>query len=154
MAHRYVSSAPDLLAAPSPISQAVVAGNHCYVSGQLSVDSTGTFRPGTAREEATQAFANVFAALRAAGFSREDIVYVDVAFIDVGLPDRSGIEVARELRARWPSLRVAIATGYGEQARSRVQRDAQTTFLSKPFDTADVAAALRSLGLDASSLAE
>ena len=83
MAHRYVSSAPDLPAAPSPISQAVVAGNHCYVSGQLSVDSTGTFRPGSAREEATQAFANVFAALRAAGFSREDIVYVDVAFIDL-----------------------------------------------------------------------
>ena len=83
MPHRYVSSAPDLPAAPSPISQAVVAGNHCYVSGQLSVDSTGTFRPGTAREEATQSFANVFAALRAAGFSRDDIVYVDVAFIDL-----------------------------------------------------------------------
>jgi PAS domain S-box-containing protein len=79
---------------------------------------------------------------------------VDVAFIDVGLPDRSGIEVAAELRSRWPGLRVAIASGYGDQARARVQRDANTTFLSKPFDAAAVAAALHSLGLDASALVE
>ena len=83
MAHRYIISAPDLPPAPSPISQAVVAGNHCYVSGQLAVDSTGSFRPGTAREEATVAFANVFAALNAAGFSKDDIVYIDVAFLDL-----------------------------------------------------------------------
>jgi enamine deaminase RidA (YjgF/YER057c/UK114 family) len=53
------------------------------VSGQLAVDSTGSFRPGTAREEATVAFANVFAALNAAGFSKDDIVYIDVAFLDL-----------------------------------------------------------------------
>jgi reactive intermediate/imine deaminase len=83
MAHRYIVSAPDLPPASSPISQAVVAGNHCYVSGQLAVDSTGSFRPGTARQEATVAFANVFAALNAAGFSKDDIVYIDVAFLDL-----------------------------------------------------------------------
>jgi 2-iminobutanoate/2-iminopropanoate deaminase len=83
MAHRYIVSAPDLPPAPSPISQAVVAGNHCYVSGQLAVDNAGVFRPGSAREEATIAFANLFAALDAAGFSKDDIVYVDVAFLDL-----------------------------------------------------------------------
>ena len=83
MAHRYIVSAPGLPAAPSPISQAVVAGNHCYVSGQLAVDSSGTFRPGSAREEAALAFQNVFAALQAAGFSKDDIAYVDLAFIDL-----------------------------------------------------------------------
>lgn len=83
MPHRYIVSGPDLPAAPSPISQAVVAGNHCYISGQLAVDSSGKFRPGSAREEATIAFRNVFAALEAAGFSRDDIVYVDLAFIDL-----------------------------------------------------------------------
>ncbi len=84
MAHRYVVSGPDLPAAPSPISQAVVAGNHCYVSGQLAVDSSGSFRSGSAREEAELAFRNVFAALTAAGFSKDDIVYVDIAFTDLG----------------------------------------------------------------------
>ena len=83
MPHKYIVSGPDLPAAPSPISQAVVAGNHCYVSGQLAVDSTGTFRAGSARDEAELAFRNVFAALDAAGFDRADIVYVDIAFIDL-----------------------------------------------------------------------
>ena len=75
---------PGLPEAPSPISQAVVAGTHCYVNGQLAVDETGTFRPGTAREEAALAFENVFGALAAAGFGRHEIVFVDVAFIDLG----------------------------------------------------------------------
>ena len=83
MPHDYIVSGPDLAAAPSPISQAVVAGNHCYVSGQLAVDGTGTFRAGSARAEAELAFRNVFAALDAAGFDRTDIVYVDIAFIDL-----------------------------------------------------------------------
>jgi 2-iminobutanoate/2-iminopropanoate deaminase len=83
MAHHHVTSGPDLAPAPSPISQAVVAGDQCWVSGQLAVDEAGTFRPGTAREEATLAFRNVFAAIAAAGFSATDIVYVDVAFLDL-----------------------------------------------------------------------
>lgn len=60
-----------------------MAGNHCYVSGQLATDATGTFRPGSVREEAAMSFRNLFAALDAAGFAREDLVYVDVAFLDL-----------------------------------------------------------------------
>ena len=84
MAHRFIASGPGLPPSPSPISQAVVAGTHCYVSGQLAVDAAGVFRPGTAGEEAVLAFRNVFAALEAAGFARNEIVYVDIAFIDLG----------------------------------------------------------------------
>ena len=83
MPHRYILGAPGLPDAPSPISQAVVAGTHCWVSGQLAVDETGAFRAGTAREEAALAFANVFAALAAAGFGPHEIVFVDIAFIDL-----------------------------------------------------------------------
>ncbi len=83
MPHRFIRSGPGLPPAPSPISQAVVAGSHCYVSGQLAVDPTGVFRPGTAREEAELAFRNVFAALGAAGFTREELVYLDLAFVDL-----------------------------------------------------------------------
>ena len=39
--------------------------------------------PGTAWEEAERAFAHVFRIADAAGFSRSDIVYVDLAFIDL-----------------------------------------------------------------------
>ena len=96
MPHRYLADAPGLAPAPSPISQAVVAGTHCWVSGQLAVDATGAFRAGTAREEAALAFRNVFAALAGAGFAPSEIVYVDVAFVDLA-------DVA-EVNALWAEL--------------------------------------------------
>ena len=83
MPHRFLANGPGLPPASSPISQVVVAGTHCYVSGQLAVDASGAFRPGTALEEATLAFENVFAAVAAAGFSRRDIVFLDIAFTDL-----------------------------------------------------------------------
>ena len=83
MSHRYVVSASGRPASPSPISQAVVAGDHCYVSGQLSTDTTGSFRSGSVQAEAQQAFDNLFAALEGAGFSRADLVFVDLAFHDL-----------------------------------------------------------------------
>lgn len=60
-----------------------MAGNHCYVSGQLAVDENGAFRGGSARDEATLAFENIMKAVATAGFSRDEIVYVDIAFIDL-----------------------------------------------------------------------
>jgi CheY-like chemotaxis protein len=72
---------------------------------------------------------------------------VEVAFVDVGLPDRSGVDLAAEFRVRWPSMSIAIASGYGEQARSRLRGDPQVTFLGKPFDAAGIHAALGALGI-------
>jgi 2-iminobutanoate/2-iminopropanoate deaminase len=67
----------------SPISHAVVVNNTCYLSGQLSLDGSGRYVPGTARDEAARAFDNLFAAVRAAGFSIADIVFLDIAFVDL-----------------------------------------------------------------------
>lgn len=61
---------------------AVVVGNTCWISGQLSVGPSG-YIPGTAREEAEIAFGHVFWIAEAAGFCRTDIVYVDLAFSDL-----------------------------------------------------------------------
>lgn len=83
MERRFIVTAPGLAEPPAPISQAVVAGHQCWVSGQLSVSADGVFIPGSAGEEASRAFENVFAALAAAGFDRSDIVYLDLAFIDL-----------------------------------------------------------------------
>lgn len=76
----------------------------------------------------------------------ERLVALQVAFVDVGLPDRSGIELTRELRSRWPELRVAIASGYGTQAVGGFVDDSRVTALPKPFDSAAVATALKNLG--------
>lgn len=80
---RYIGQVDGVPTSPSPISHAVVVGNQCWVSGQLSVGLDGTYLPGTAREEADRAFAHVFRIAEAAGFKRTDIVYVDLAFINL-----------------------------------------------------------------------
>ncbi len=66
-----------------PISHAVVVNSTCYISGQVSVDVSGKYVPGSVREEAEHAFLNFFAAIRAAGFSNDEIVFVDIAFADL-----------------------------------------------------------------------
>lgn len=80
---RYVTDGVGLPKWSMPISHAVVSGNLCYLSGQLSISQDGNYIPGTAREEGDRAFANLFAAIRAAGFCVEDLVFVDIAFSDL-----------------------------------------------------------------------
>ena len=72
----------------NPISHAVVVNEACYISGQLSVSEDGEYIEGSAREEAERAFDNVFAVARAAGFQKEEIVYIDIAFSNLAeLPE-------------------------------------------------------------------
>lgn len=120
MPHHFIASGPALPPAPSPISQAVVAGTHCYISGQLAVDPAGVFRPGTAREEAALAFGNVFAAAEAAGFGRHEIVFIDLAFIDLG--DLAGVnalyaELFPEGRRPARTVYQAAALPYGGRVK-------------------------------------
>lgn len=82
MSKRYIVGVDGVPPSPSPISNAVVVGKQCWISGQLSVGPEG-YVPGTAGEEAERAFAHVFRIAEAAGFARTDIVYVDIAFIDL-----------------------------------------------------------------------
>lgn len=116
MNHRYVTSGPDLPPSPSPISQAVVAGDHCYVSGQLATDVDGSFQSGPVRVEAEMAFRNLFAALTAAGFAREDLVYIDLAFVDLAdLPAMNELYAELFEEGRRPARTVyqAAALPYG-----------------------------------------
>jgi len=83
MKKQYITEVEGLPRSPSPISNAVVVGNQCWISGQLSIGEDGFYVPGTAKEEATRAFNHVFTIAAAAGFGRSDIVYVDIAFINL-----------------------------------------------------------------------
>lgn len=80
---RHVETGAGLPRWSAPISHAVVVGDTCHLGGQLSVDEDGRYVPGTTDEEARRAFANLFAALAAAGFAPADLVFVDVALIDI-----------------------------------------------------------------------
>ena len=62
-------------AALGPYSQAVLAGNTLYCSGQLGlIPETGEFAGNTAAEQAVQAFKNIEAVLKEAGTGFENIV--------------------------------------------------------------------------------
>lgn len=92
----YVTEGRGLPKWESPISHAVVVDNVCYLSGQLSISESGEYLAGSARQEATRAFDNLFAAIRAAGFSVADLAFVDIAFVD--LADATDVnELYREL---------------------------------------------------------
>ena len=80
---KFITTGKELPEWSNPISHAVVVNNMCFISGQLSVDSSGQYVPGNIREEASLAFKNVFAVAKAAGFSQEEIVFVDIAFADL-----------------------------------------------------------------------
>ena len=83
MTRKFIETGPGLPNWPNPISHAVVVGKMCFVSGQLSVNENGEYVEGTVAEEAILAFNNVFAALKAAGFDKSEIAYIDIAFSDL-----------------------------------------------------------------------
>jgi 2-iminobutanoate/2-iminopropanoate deaminase len=67
----------------SPISQAVVAGSFCFVSGQLPVDRKGLLVKGSFTHQSRIALNNVISVLEASGFCLRDVVYVDVALLRI-----------------------------------------------------------------------
>ena len=79
----HITTGENIPTPTAPISNAVVAGNYCHVSGQLAVDKNGVFVGGTSLEQIQLAFKNVLAILKEADFSKEDIVFIDLAFIDL-----------------------------------------------------------------------
>lgn len=75
------ASAP---AAIGPYSQAVVAGNMLFVSGQLPIDpATGNFAEGGIKELTTQSLKNLFAIVAEAGFQPSNIVKTTVFLADM-----------------------------------------------------------------------
>ena len=71
-------------AAIGPYSQAVLAGDFLYVSGQLPIDpATGAFAGDTAAEQAAQSIRNLAAILEEAGMSLNDVVKTTVLLADI-----------------------------------------------------------------------
>ena len=116
----YITTGEGLPAWSSPISHAVVVNDTCYLSGQLAVNEAGLLVPGTPAEEARRAFGNLFAALRAAGFERDDLVFIDIAFTDLAqLPEVNGVFAALFPVDRRPARTVyqAAALPFGGQVK-------------------------------------
>ena len=71
-------------AAIGPYSQAVLAGDFLYVSGQLHLDPvSGAMAGDTAAEQAEQSIRNLSAILEAAGMTLDDVVKTTVLLADI-----------------------------------------------------------------------
>lgn len=66
---------------------------------------------------------------------RAHAVDIKAAIIDIGLPDRKGDELARELRQMNDRLPIALVTGYGsESLEENFKDDPLVAYLGKPYD--------------------
>ena len=71
-------------AAIGPYSQALLADNTLYISGQLGIDpATGKLAEGGAAEQAAQALKNIMAILVEANMNMHEIVQVQVFLTDI-----------------------------------------------------------------------
>ncbi len=68
----------------------------------------------------------------------------DLLIADLGMPGMSGLQLAAAARARWPALRVLIATGYADTADLSIG-DQQLPVLGKPFKAAELVARVADL---------
>lgn len=70
------------------------------------------------------------------------------AVIDLGLPDRPGDDLTRELRRLFPDMPVVVASGRdrGEVARVFAD-DTKVAAIGKPYDSTMLLNALRALGV-------
>ncbi|NSX55327.1 RidA family protein [Parasulfitobacter algicola] len=127
MSKRTIIDVPGVPKSPSPIANAVVVGNTCHISGQLSVYDDG-YRPGTPRAEAERAFELIFLIAAEAGFDRSDIVYVDLAFADLDdLPDVNALY--GELFETPPARTIYQAAKLPFGAKVKVQAVAMKSFI-------------------------
>ena len=82
MSIKRISSRPGLPVG-FPFSLASQAGGVCFISGMPSVDASGAFVAGTFLEETERAWRNVVAIAGAAGYSVEEILYVQCVLADI-----------------------------------------------------------------------
>ena len=75
---------------------------------------------------------------------------VDAVILDIGLPDRNGDKLAREIRAIHSSLPIVLATGHGANTlRQAFKGEQHLAFVEKPYTARDLLGALRKLGIHA-----
>jgi CheY-like chemotaxis protein len=73
---------------------------------------------------------------------------VDAVIIDMGLPDRRGDILVREVRSIYPTLPIIVASGQGmDDLQNTFKNTPSITFVKKPFTAGALCAAVRSIGI-------
>jgi len=81
-------------------------------------------------------------AVRQVGYHSPDVVVMDVR-----LPDGTGVEACREIRSRWPEVKVLMLTSYADEEAlvSSIMAGA-SGYVLKRIDSADLVDAVRRVG--------
>jgi PAS domain S-box-containing protein len=73
---------------------------------------------------------------------------VDAIIVDIGLPDRKGDELVREIKAVNPALPIILATGQSARTvRERFKNEGNVGIVTKPYTASDLLRALRDVGI-------
>lgn len=108
-------------AAIGPYSQAVRAGNHVYLSGQIPLDpATGQLVPGDIAVQAKRVFDNLQAVCIAAGGSLEDVVRVGIYLMDLADFAAVNAVMAEYFSAPYPARSTIQVSGLPRDARVEV----------------------------------
>jgi 2-iminobutanoate/2-iminopropanoate deaminase len=83
MTIRRITSGPGLPAG-FPFSLGSEENGILYISGMPALDAAGKFAPGTFEEETDRAWASTLAIAAAAGYSVDDLLFVQVLLGDIG----------------------------------------------------------------------
>lgn len=85
----------------------------------------------------------VYANSLAQGFEKLKQITPGILFLDINLPDGSGLEAIRQFRALVPSVKIIMISAYdGAAERSKAEAEGANAFISKPFAPKDVYSAI------------
>ena len=79
----------------------------------------------------------------ALAFVRARPMLIIAALVDLSLPDIDGIQVARELRRQFPSVRLALVTGYPPSSIREAATLLADRIFEKPTDPDELVAFVR-----------
>lgn len=108
----------------------------------LLVDDDDVFRERLARAFRQRGFSVLTAANYDEAMEQARGEAPDMAIVDLRMPGRSGLELARDLHVLDPTMRILVLTGYGSIATAiEAIRVGATYYVSKPADADDILAA-------------
>jgi DNA-binding response OmpR family regulator len=140
----------DVLAKPVDLKRlfALVAAFVEPDTQVLIVEDNEAFAENVAEALSEEGFSASVGSTAAAALGKR--ILPRIALVDLRLPDKSGLDVARRLFARDPTISIVFVTAHGEELRKEVESgraapfiNPREPFLSKPLDIGELVARVR-----------